>query len=54
MHEGYWMLDNKQLLEYIAGKEIAEKYNNIQARLFREENAFSERRFIKSLMDWLF
>lgn len=22
MHEGYWMLDNKQLLEYITGKEI--------------------------------
>lgn len=53
VHQGYWMLDNKQLLEFIAGKEIGEKYNNIQTRLFREEKALSERQFFKSLKDWL-
>jgi hypothetical protein len=52
-HEGYWMLNNQELTTFIAGSAIGEKYNNIQTRLFREEQAFTERQFIKSLKDWL-
>lgn len=52
-HEGYWMLNNQELTTFIAGSAIGEKYNNIQTRLFREKQAFTERQFIKSLKDWL-
>jgi hypothetical protein len=53
MHKGYWMLDNKELLEYIAGKEIGEKYNNIQTRLFNAIAPSSEKELIIKLKSWL-
>lgn len=52
-HEGYWMVDNKALMNYISGSVIGEKFNNIQTRLFRELEPLSEKRFIKALKDWL-
>lgn len=53
-HEGYWMLDNLELMNYIAGSAIGEKYNNIQTRLFREVKPFDGRNFIKEMKSWLF
>lgn len=52
-HEGYWMLDNLELMTYIAGSTIGEKYNNIQPRLFREKAGLSEEQFIDLLKHWL-
>lgn len=52
-HEGYWMVTNKVLMDYIAGSVIGEKYNNIQTRLFKDLPPFTERGFIKELKNWL-
>ncbi len=40
--EGFWLLDNQELLAYIAGNTIGEKYNNIQTKLFREKRPYTE------------
>lgn len=53
MNKGYWMVDNKELLNYIAGREIGEKYNNIQKRLFKEIDSYNESQLIQLLKDWL-
>jgi hypothetical protein len=53
IHEGYWMLNNKEIMDYIAGSAIGEKHNNIQMKLFRERKPSTERQFIKSLKEWL-
>lgn len=52
-HDGYWMLDNKELVKYIAGKEIGEKYNNIQKRLFNEVESCNEKQLVQLLKEWL-
>ncbi len=51
--DGYWVLNNKELRTYIAGKELGEKYNNIQTRLFREKDPYNEKQFIQVLKEWL-
>lgn len=51
--EGYWVLNNKELREYFAGNMIGIKYNNIQTRLFREKDPYTEKQFIKALKEWL-
>lgn len=51
--EGYWILSNKEMMQYIANGTIGEKYNNIQMKLFREKVSFSERQFINALKEWL-
>jgi hypothetical protein len=53
VHNGFWMLDNKELVRYIAGKEIGEKYNNIQKKLFTEVESCNEKQLIQLLKDWM-
>ena len=51
--EGYWILNNKEIMEYIAKGTIGEKYNNIQTKLFREKEPYSEIEIIQALKEWL-
>jgi hypothetical protein len=51
--EGYWILSNWEIMQYVAKGAIGEKYNNIQMKLFREKKPFTERQFIKELKGWL-
>jgi hypothetical protein len=51
--EGYFLLQNSQLIKHIAGGAIGKKYNNIQMKLFKEELSLSEKQFITALKDWL-
>lgn len=51
--EGYFLLQNSQLVKHIAGGVIGKKYNNIQMKLFKEELSLSEKQFITALKEWL-
>lgn len=51
--EGYFLLQNSQLVKHIAGGVIGKKYNNIQMKLFKEELSLNEKQFITALKDWL-
>lgn len=51
--DGYFLLQNSQLVNHIAGGVIGKKYNNIQMKLFKEELSLSEVQFIAALKDWL-
>jgi len=51
--DGYFLLQNSQLVKHIAGGVIGKKYNNIQMKLFKEELSLSEAQFIAALKAWL-
>ena len=51
--DGYFLLQNSQLVNHIAGGVIGKKYNNIQMKLFKEELSLNEEQFIAALKDWL-
>ena len=51
--DGFWIMDNTTISSYIAGKEIGEKYNNIQTRIFDDSKSLSETKLIQSLRSWL-
>lgn len=51
--DGFWIMDNMTISSYIAGKEIGEKYNNIQTRIFDDSKSLSETKLIQSLRSWL-
>lgn len=51
--DGYFLLQNSQLVKHIAGGVIGKKYNNIQMKLFKEGLSLSEKQFIAALKDWL-
>ncbi len=51
--EGYWILDNKEIMQYISNGSIGEKYNNIQTRLFREKEPYVETQLIDTIKNWL-
>lgn len=51
--EGYFLLQNSQLVKHIAGGVIGKKYNNIQMKLFKDEISLNEKQFITALKDWL-
>lgn len=51
--EGYFLLKNSELKEYISGGSIGVKHNNIQAKLFNEQLLLTEKEFITTLKDWL-
>jgi len=51
--ESYWLLTNQEIMQYIAKGTIGEKYNNIQKKLFREKEPYTEKQFIKALKEWL-
>src|ERR1043165_4995932 len=53
-HENaYWFADNATIRKYLAGDEIADKYNNIQSRFFKEEPKLTEPELILALAYWL-
>ena len=48
----YWFVDNNIIRNYISGGEIGEKYNNIQAKFFREVPAVNKSQLISLLSNW--
>lgn len=48
-----YFLSNEEIMKYVSGGQIGEKYNNIQSRLFIEENGMIESQFIAALKAWL-
>lgn len=46
-------LTNKMLLEYISGGTIGRKFNNIQTKLFKEQEGLTEAEFIDALKKWI-
>lgn len=41
------------LVNYLSGKTVGEKHNNIQQRIFKEVEGFDEDGLLKQLTDWL-
>ena len=52
----YYVLNNKECMEYISGGiigEIGGKQNNFQSKLFENIKALNENEFIEKLEEWL-
>lgn len=39
--------------KYVSGGEVGQKFNNIQAKIFREVSGFDEQGFISELIKWV-
>jgi hypothetical protein len=48
-----YFLSNETLTKYISGGAIGEKFNNIQKRMFREQEGLTEAAFIDALRKWI-
>lgn len=48
-----YFLTNDDLINYIAGGQIGEKFNNIQKRVFQDEQGLTEDEFVSELTKWL-
>ena len=48
-----YFISNATLTQYFAGGQIGEKQNNIQTRIFEEEQGLIEKEFINALTKWL-
>lgn len=46
-------LSSEVLRQYVSGGKVGEKFNNIQAKVFREQPWLSEQEFIRELQLWL-
>jgi len=46
-------LASEVLRQYLSGGKVGEKFNNIQAKVFREQPSLSEQQFIRELRLWL-
>lgn len=46
-------ITNDTLLKYISGGTIGQKFNNIQKKIFTQENGLTEKEFIAGLINWL-
>jgi hypothetical protein len=46
-------LSSEVLRQYLSGGKVGEKFNNIQAKVFREQPWLSEQQFIRELRLWL-
>lgn len=51
--EGIYFLTNKEILEYISGNQIGEKFNNIKNSIFASMVGLSERQLIQEMKQWL-
>ncbi len=49
----YLLVSSNSIRSYLAGNEISNKHNNIQARIFREERWLDEDEFVDKLTGWL-
>lgn len=48
-----YLLSNETLIQFIAGGTVGEKFNNIQKRMFREQEGLTEAAFIDALKKWI-
>jgi hypothetical protein len=46
-------LSSKVLRRYLSGGKVAEKFNNIQSKVFLEQPWLSEQQFVQELRNWL-
>lgn len=51
--EQYWFADNDSIRNYLSGGDVGRKYNNIQARFFREIEPITKNELIRQLEQWL-
>ena len=51
--DGYLFLSSNVIRNYISGNEISDKFNNIQIKIFGEEDGLNEAEFITKLRKWL-
>lgn len=51
--EGYILITNEELVDYISGGVIGEKYNNIQNKIFQMGTLLTEEELIRHLREWL-
>ena len=51
--EGYWLVNNETLRNYLNGGGVGEKYNGIQMKLFREIQPLTSEEIIDNLSNWL-
>lgn len=49
----FLLLKNETIRDYVAGKEIGQKFNNIQKRVFTEETWLSKDQLASKLEQWL-
>lgn len=49
----FFFLSNKEILEYISGDKIGEKFNNIKKKLFVEMPSFTEAELVRELQRWI-
>lgn len=50
--ESYYLLNNAEILNYIQGGEVGEKYNGIKKDLFKKHNAINRQELIIALTNW--
>jgi hypothetical protein len=46
-------LPSETLRKYVSGGKVEQKFNNIQSRLFREQQGLTEDAFVRELRRWL-
>lgn len=51
--EGFWFLTNQQIANNLSGNSIGKKFNNIQKKIFNDQQPMTEPQFIKALKEWL-
>ncbi|WP_170347575.1 hypothetical protein [Ruegeria atlantica] len=49
----FWFLDNETIRSYVAGGKIGSKFNNIQKRMFQEEQWKTREELLATLLKWL-
>jgi len=48
-----FFLTNEQLRNYISGEKIGKKFNNIQKKIFIQEEGLTEKQFVTVLKEWI-
>ena len=51
--KGYWLATSDVVCQFIAGREIGRKQNNIQERLFRQHPSIDRTQLVQELKRWL-
>ncbi len=49
----YWFLTNSEVRKYLSGGIISKKFNNIQAKMYKEVKALDENELLEALRRWL-
>lgn len=52
-NEGYYLLNNSDIKKHLSGGEVADKFNNIQKKIFNEIEPINKDRLVNELINWM-